>query len=84
MADFVKHFRNTVEASRLLDKVYEDLKKKGNIQKETKGFIRMFYEHPNKFIDVYLREERRKAGCVTYQDHKGKVRIIATGKLERW
>lgn len=48
-----------------------------------KNIVRMFYEHPNKFIDVYLREERRKSGCRTYQDHKGKVRLVSTGKLER-
>jgi hypothetical protein len=83
MKDFERCLISTIEASRVLDKVYEDLKKVGDIKWDTINLVRMFYEHPNKFVDVYLREERRKAGCRTYQDHKGKVRIVATGELEK-
>lgn len=83
-SDFEKGLKNTIEASRLLDIVYSDLKKIGDLKWDTINLVRMFYEHPSKFVDVYLSEERRKSGCRTYWDHKGKVRIIATGKLERW
>jgi hypothetical protein len=81
--DFEKGLKNTIEASKLLDKVYEDLKKIGDLKWDTINLVKMFYEHPNKFVDIYLREERRKAGCRTYQDHKSKVRIVATGELEK-
>ena len=65
----------------LLDMVYRDLKK-GELRRETADIVKMFYEKPKKFADVYLREERRKAGCRTYTDSSGKTRMIATGRLE--
>jgi len=82
MDKIAEGLRKTVDASDLLDRVYKDLRKHKEVTKETIVILRLFYKNHDKFIDVYMREQRRLDGCRTYRDHKGKVRIVSTGKLD--
>jgi len=81
--NFEEATRKTFYSSELLDMVYKDLKKK-KISKDTEKVVRLFYEDYLKFVDVYAREQRKKAGCRTFRDGRGKLRLISTGELEKW
>ena len=65
----------------VLSLVYRDLRNKNSVSPETKSIISLFFEDHNGFIDTYEKEQRRKAGCSTYTDSKGKARYIDNNEL---
>lgn len=74
--------RKTLLANQLLDIVYSELQK-GTLSNTTQEKIFLFYRDYDKYIDVVERENRKQAGCKYYTDSKGRVRVIATGKLDK-
>lgn len=65
----------------VLSLVYRDLRNKNSVSPETKSVVSLFFEDYDGFIDTYEKEQRRKAGCSTYTDSKGKARYIKSNEL---
>jgi len=70
------------EASELLEHIYEELKYNKEISEDTKKFLFFFFEDEKKFVNERRRELRREAGCRTYIDEDGCVRLVSNGELE--
>lgn len=50
---------------------------------ELKRRVKIICSKPNKYIDIIMREDRRKAGLRSYRDSKGKTRLCETNELEK-
>jgi hypothetical protein len=74
--EFEKNLKIIFEKANLIDRIHEE-----GFTEEIKSLVKLVCEDRDKFIDVYLKEERRKAGCNTYQDSKGRYRMIDTDEL---
>ena len=70
------------EAILLLDQVWKNLSKSGMIKASILEKLDMFYEDYHKFVETYVRSERKRVGCHTYFDADGEVRLTETGELE--
>jgi hypothetical protein len=68
-------------AYEILSQVYRDLRNKNSVSPETKSIVSLFFEDYDGFIYTYEKEQRRKAGCSTYTDSKGKARYIKSNEL---
>lgn len=79
--DVVLDIRDWRRAYEVLILVYRDLRNKNSVSPETKSIISLFFEDYDGFIDIYEKEQRRKAGCSTYTDSKGKARYIDNNEL---